>query len=435
MSTVTENFHIDTDFAESMNRLSEEEAFQLEENLLKEGCRDALIVWQEKNLLLDGHNRFELCEKHGLPYEVQYVSLSDRQAALEWICKNQLGRRNLTPFQKAELVLKFKPTLAEEAKERSIGNLKQGDSSPSVDQCPHSGEVRNEILDVDNYPTSGKGRVHDQLAAQAGVSTKTIDRAEYLSKHADDKTKQKLRTGDTTINAEYKRLRKEEAKRDRQERKQAVVAIPDDQQVQLFVSNITDAATHVKPNSVDFIITDPPYPKEHLPTFSSLANFAVHALKPGGSLICMSGQSYLAEVYQRLTVHEELRYHWTLAYLTPGGQASQLWDRKVNTFWKPLLWLVKGNYQGDWIGDVVRSDVNNNDKEHHHWGQSVSGMLDLLDRFVLPGQIVCDPFLGGGTTALAARQCNCRFIGLDIDEKCVKTTQRRLAEMTLEDAS
>ena len=423
MNTTIEKFHLDTDFAESINRLSEEETFQLEENLLQEGCRDALIAWQEENLLLDGHNRFELCQKHGLPYETHYISLPDRQAALEWICKNQLGRRNLTPFQKTELVLKFKPMLVEEAKKRQRSAGKEYGKNHPKEEVP------------DNCPEPKAGEVREELAAKAGVSGKTINRAEYLSKHADDKTKQKLRSGETTINAEYKKLRKEEARRDRQERKQTVVAIPDDQQVQLFVSNITDAATHVKPNSVDFIITDPPYPKEYLSTFSSLANFAVHALKPSGSLICMSGQSYLPEVYQLLTAYEELHYHWTLAYLTPGGQASQLWDRKVNTFWKPLLWFVKGNYQGDWIGDVVRSDVNNNDKEHHPWGQSVSGMLDLLDRFVFPGQIVCDPFLGGGTTALAARQCNCRFIGLDIDEKGLDTTQRRLAKRVQENVA
>ena len=419
MDTVTQNFHIDADFAESMNCLSPEESSQLENNLLKEGCRDALVVWQEEKLLLDGHNRFELCQKHGLPYETHYISLPNRQSALEWICKNQLGRRNLTPFQKAEVALKFKPLLAGEAKERQLAGLKKGDKFPVQE----------------NSPERGKHEVREELASKAGVSSNTLGRVDYLSKHADDKTKQRLRSGDTTINAEYKRLRKAEAKRARQEKKQTVVAIPDDQHVRLFVSNITDAATHVEPGSVDFIVTDPPYPKEYLSTFSSLADFAVHALKPGGSLICMSGQSYLPEVYQRLTACEELHYQWTLAYLTPGGQAPQLWDRKVNTFWKPLLWLVKGNYQGDWIGDVVRSDVNNNDKEHHHWGQSVSGMHDLLDRFVLPGQTVCDPFLGGGTTALAARQCNCRFIGLDIDEKCLETTRHRLAEMAVKEAS
>jgi hypothetical protein len=62
---------------------------------------------------------------------------------------------------------------------------------------------------VENSPQRETSRVRDEIASKAGVSGKTIDRAEYISKHADEKTKQKLRSGDTTINAEYKKLRKE----------------------------------------------------------------------------------------------------------------------------------------------------------------------------------------------------------------------------------
>ena len=193
MSTATLNadFQIDADFAASMNCLSPEEASQLEANLLKEGCRDALVVWREENLLLDGHNRFDLCQKHGLPYETHYISLPDRQTALEWICENQLGRRNLTPFQKAELALKFKSVLAEKAKERQLAGLKKGDKVPVLQ----------------NSAERETTEVREELAAKAGVSRDTIDRAEFLSKHADDETKQKLRTGETTINKEYTRLK------------------------------------------------------------------------------------------------------------------------------------------------------------------------------------------------------------------------------------
>ena len=147
-------------------------------------------------------------------------------------------------------------------------------------------------------------------------------------------------------------------------------------------------------------INNPPYPKEFLHIYDDLAVFADHALKPGGSLLVMVGQSYLPDIIEKLS--RRLVYHWTAAYLTPGGQAVQVWPKRVNTFWKPLLWFTKGNYAGPWIGDVARSDTNNNEKQHHHWGQSESGMKDILERWSEPGQIVCDPFLGGGTTAVLA---------------------------------
>jgi biotin operon repressor len=79
--------------------LTPEEYAQLEANLVAEGCRDPLVLWQEKQILLDGHNRLAICEAHGLEYRMDYVSLPDLDAAKQWMITHQLGRRNLTPEQ------------------------------------------------------------------------------------------------------------------------------------------------------------------------------------------------------------------------------------------------------------------------------------------------------------------------------------------------
>lgn len=78
------------------------------------------------------------------------------------------------------------------------------------------------------------------------------------------------------------------------------------------------------------------------------------------------------------------------------------------------------------MGDVVSGDVNDNDKRFHHWGQSESGMAALVERLTLPGQLVCDPFLGAGTTAVACLTRGRRFIGCDIDGSCVETARGRV---------
>lgn len=90
----------------------------------------------------------------------------------------------------------------------------------------------------------------------------------------------------------------------------------------------------LQPESIDWVITDPPYAEEYLPLYSDLSRCAERWLKPGGSLLVMSGQSYSREVLNALAT--SLTCHWELAYLTPGGQSAQLWERKVNTFWKPV---------------------------------------------------------------------------------------------------
>ena len=90
-------FEIDDQFRSHIPSLREDEFRQLEANIIRDGCIQPLVVWN--GLLLDGHNRFAICQKHGINYRVETASLLDREAAIEWIENNQLGRRNLTADQ------------------------------------------------------------------------------------------------------------------------------------------------------------------------------------------------------------------------------------------------------------------------------------------------------------------------------------------------
>ncbi len=89
--------HVDAEFAALCPPLAREEYAELEASILAEGCRDALMVWREEGILLDGHNRKRICDEHGLPFRTTEQSFSDRDAATEWVLRNQLGRRNLAP--------------------------------------------------------------------------------------------------------------------------------------------------------------------------------------------------------------------------------------------------------------------------------------------------------------------------------------------------
>ena len=227
--------------------------------------------------------------------------------------------------------------------------------------------------------------------------------------------------------AAQKKAKKEAAQqeRERAQRDAATRLAESDDRWKLIVGHLSEV--DVEDESIDVIITDPPYPQKYLPLFDDLGDFAARKLKVGGSLVCMVGQSYLPQIITSLG--SRLSYHWTVAYLTPGGQAVQLWDRKVNTFWKPLLWYVKGAYQGSWVGDVCRSDTNDNDKRYHHWGQSVSGLADVVGRLSAPGDLVCDPFCGGGSTAVASLLGDRRFLGIDIDPSAIELTKGRIGEV------
>ena len=81
--------------------LAPEELAQLEANIINDGCRDPLVVWN--GTLIDGHNRYAICEKHGIKFETVEMEFADEDAAMDWMDANQLGRRNLTPDQRSLL--------------------------------------------------------------------------------------------------------------------------------------------------------------------------------------------------------------------------------------------------------------------------------------------------------------------------------------------
>jgi DNA modification methylase len=138
----------------------------------------------------------------------------------------------------------------------------------------------------------------------------------------------------------------------------------------------------------------------------------------------MTGQSHLEEVLHNLSTH--LSYQWALAYFTPGSSV-QVFGRKIKSNWKPVIFLTKGKNEWEHIDDVIWSDKE--DKEHHKWGQSVTGMISLIEKFTTRNQIVLDPFCGAGTTGVACLLRDRHFIGSDISKDEIEKTKERLLSL------
>jgi len=182
------------------------------------------------------------------------------------------------------------------------------------------------------------------------------------------------------------------------------------------------------------VITDPPYPREFLQEWADLAQCALEW--DCSALIAMCGQSILLDAIDRVREAREpardgyisegrWHYRWCGAYLTTGP-AARVWNANVGTAWKPILIFDRGDNDRRFLtSDVFRS--TGDDKQHHHWGQNENGIASLVEAFTEPGDLVVDPFLGGGTTAVVCRALGRRFIGCDIDATAVATTQARLA--------
>lgn len=298
------------------------------------------------------------------------------------------------------------------------------------------------------------GMSQEKVAGILGVAQKTIDVWEGTSNSTDTNTctppdlrvsipekeqehiYQRYEAGETQaqIASDYKAtqqrisqvVKKLDNERQEQHLRESIKVreTEEDSRFRLITGDFAVEYKTLTPGSVDAIITDPPYSQQYLGLYNALAEAAQYVLKDSGLLLVLTGQSYLPEVLTR--VGQYLTYHWTVAYLTPGGQSPQLWTKNVNSFWKPVPWFTKGNYTGGWVGDVVRSAVNDNDKTYHEWGQSESGFADLLGRFTKEGDLVLDPLMGAGTTGAVAVRLDRRFIGIDVSEEQVGLARGRI---------
>lgn len=177
---------VDKEFKAIIPPLSTEERRQLEDNLVADGCREPLTAWAKDGslILLDGHNRLEICQSKGIAFDVKQIAFDDRASALLWIIRNQFGRRNLSTFQRAELALKMKDVIAAKAKENNSTNTKRG--------LVTNTQAQREPI-----------RTRDELAKIAGVSASTITQTEAVLEQASPEVIDQVRSGKKSVSGAY----------------------------------------------------------------------------------------------------------------------------------------------------------------------------------------------------------------------------------------
>lgn len=145
---------IDKEFEALIPALSQDEFRQLRENIRREGCRDPLAVWKDHDILLDGHHRYRICTQAGIEFKTVNIELADREAAKDWIDRNQLGRRNLTPDQMSLL------------RGRRYNRVKKSKGAPVGNNNRAIQKGQNELIES----------TADRIAKDHGVSPATIKR-------------------------------------------------------------------------------------------------------------------------------------------------------------------------------------------------------------------------------------------------------------------
>lgn len=155
----------------------------LEGQIIEEGCRDPLVVWQETNIIVDGNTRHDICLRNGIPFAVVFMHFDNKSEAMQWAKENQSNRRNMTTPQAIEVAHKIEEQIRAEAKERQI-------RKPANSVVP-------------NLAQQNEGRSRDKLADMAGVGHTTYQKGTHILDNAPEPIKEAWKSEELSTDAAY----------------------------------------------------------------------------------------------------------------------------------------------------------------------------------------------------------------------------------------
>ena len=384
--------HVQHRLAKRYRAFTDGEMTRLRESVKRLGVIQPIVLY--RGFVLDGWHRLRVAEELGME-EVPRVQYSGRPEDIEaWLAAQNEARRHLSDLQFAMMIAK-----GPKSQKLTAVNAERGIKKTRV-------------------------KSDRDLAAEHGIQPNMLSTARKVLASGDDELVEQASSGDIGRTEARKRLRELEADRRTEEELDLHGATRSD----VVVGDVADLLAHVAPESVAAVITDPPW--ADMQAWEDLARVAAVVLKPGGVLVAMAGKHNLADVLDRLRAGAEgtdLRYAWTMCYVLPR-LTNPLPGVRFQSGWYPLLVMSRGRRSSGFCPDRVDADRldGKNLKPHHPWEKDVAGFKRLVEWFAAPGELVVDPFLGGGTTGVAALQAGRSFFGSDIDPQCVDIAGRRL---------
>jgi hypothetical protein len=263
--------------------------------------------------------------------------------------------------------------------------------------------------------------------AELGISKKTSSQCRRLAKQSeasiDACVAEATEKGEQISTSKIIFKVTEEAKTEKRNafRKEAAAGFTVNENI--MVGDFRDHSASIPDGSLSLIFTDPPYDsKASQDVLVDLGKFAEAKLAEGGSMLCYVGQLQLPAAFEAFPEH--LRYWWTICCLY-AGHSSEMRFHGIHARWKAVLWFVKGtrDERTIMVNDVMSGGQ---EKSHHDWQQSLQEAEYWIEKLCPIDGIVCDPFLGSGTTAVAAKRLKRKWIGIEIDTETAKIASGRI---------
>jgi adenine-specific DNA-methyltransferase len=178
--------------------------------------------------------------------------------------------------------------------------------------------------------------------------------------------------------------------------------------------------------SVDLVLTDPVY--DQIDDYAWLAEVAARVLKPDTAVLTFASKQHLPLLRQVMGVH--LDYVWTLDYVLQA-KTSRLWAYNVFTWNTPCLWHAQG--RGYPLTTIPDTFVGSNGRVdgRHRWNKNLAVLKYWINAFTVPGALVWDPFCGGGSTLVAAKETGRFGVGFERDAHIAMEARERVAGAAL----
>lgn len=416
---------INQEFKRLIPPLSVEEFNQLEANCLADGIRDAIITWN--GFIIDGHNRYEIAQKHGLKFNAESKEFESENDVKEWMINNQFGRRNLSNYQRSVLALELESVFKAKAKESKV---------ESVSHFRQTGEVLQK---------SAKPDTRKELAHIANVSHDTIAKVKVIEAKATPEVKAQLATGDVSINQAYKEIKQEEKRRNYEEKKQQFeIPIKDKYISQIIIhGDSVDILPTLEANTFDLLLTDPPYGMNFKSGWSDKGKIANDKIKDTVTLF----ENVLRECVPLLKDDAHFYLFGNIDYIDKIRPIIEnylnlknilIWDRKVigmgdlktygnsydiiyfgyNKKWKEL--------NGTRDRDILSFSRVDPSKNIHPTEKPVDLLEYLIKKSTNENGKVLEPFAGGGSTLVACKNTNRLATGIELEAHYVELINKKI---------
>jgi len=240
-----------------------------------------------------------------------------------------------------------------------------------------------------------------------------------------------------SINQAYQEIKKAEKEKEKEDKKQEAIEqftkaslnySEDD--IKIYFEDFRIGCQSIEDNSIDAIITDPPYPIEYIHLWQDMFEIADRVLKPSAFLVTYANHQNLDRIFQ---LPNKLKYYWTFKLDFTAKPIAM--GRNLIATWKPVIIYQKLPFKK--IEETIEDQVKETkgfkyeERDYHdlNWGQSLGKFEYLIEKFTKVGDIVLEPFAGTGTTLVACKNTMRKCIGYEIEkEKYESIIKGRIVE-------